>query len=109
MKLKITKAIHSIMNKRFEQFLVSGAFPSVQYEKTDWGRKFNLFEYSDAWCRFSKLVDEKMKLYLHEEFGVFTRKHSAEYLKRVEDIVCNIQATEAENYAFKFKSFLDQM
>lgn len=77
------------------------------YEKTERFTSYSMFEYSDLWARFAKVLDEKMKVELDPNLGVFTRKHSKAFLEKVQNLVCSIEEKDISNHPERFRSFAD--
>jgi hypothetical protein len=110
MMLKVTKAIYTIMNKHFTDMLKAGAFPAVHYEYGGVFTSFHMFEYSNTWATYSKLVDKRMKEKLNDPLGIFTRKHSAPLLEEVQKIVDEVaEADVLLQGKDRFHSFADDV
>jgi hypothetical protein len=107
MKLRIINAINEILDNRFKTLLRSGAFPDVKWSEEGMWKSYSLFEYSNTYARFAKLVDQKMKVELDPQLGVFTRKHSAPFLASVQAIVDKIGEAEITINPERFRSFAD--
>lgn len=109
MILKLTKAVHDVLDKRFKAMLLNGSFPEIKYVKNDRGfTSFLLFEYSNTWARYSKHVDARIKSEgLDPQLGVFSRKRSADFLKALEAIVNDVTESDVRNQEERFRSFAD--
>ena len=113
MRVSITKAIDSIMSKHFREMLLAGAFPKIDYHVTEIGsenaivKSYNLFEYSNTWATYAKVIDKKMKESLDPRLGVFTRKHSGAFLDDVKKIVNTVTEAEVLSHNERFRSFAD--
>jgi hypothetical protein len=118
MRLSVIKAIHDIADKKFKEMLIAGFFPKVRYEETvtknedgtehKW-HSYSLFEYSEVWTTFTKFLDEQMKKSLDPKLGIFTRKHSASFLAKVQKIVDGITVENVENQTTRFHGFGDSV
>lgn len=113
MILRVITAIHDIAKKHFESLLDNGAFPKVKWETSlspDGGHKwrsYSMFDYSDTWATYMKLLDKMIKEQLADSYGIFTRKHSAEFLVQIETIVNSISEQDVYNQDERFRSFAD--
>lgn len=107
MWLSITKAISSISRDYFDNMLLAGAFPETNFTKVNGWKSFSLFEYSDTYARFMKLVDAKMKASLDPELGIFTRKHSAKFLEQFKSLLAEITEDDIRSFESRFRSFAD--
>lgn len=108
MLLSITKAVSALTRKHFENLLLAGAFPKINYSRNERGWiSYSMFEYSNTYARFMKLVDERVKVDLDPHLGVFTRKHSKAFLSELEKVLATIGEKEIENHGDRFRSFAD--
>ncbi len=108
MMLRVIKAINEIGNKYFEKMLIEGKFPEVHYSTANGFRSYYLFEYSDLWATFMKVLDKRMKEEgLDERLGVFTRKHSKSFLEQVGNIASLITEEDVRGSSSRFRSFAD--
>lgn len=111
MMLSITKVIHNIGEKKFRKMLREGCFPKVNYEEYPGGHSYSMFDYSDTWAAFMKVLDGWMKeTGLDRRLGVFTRKHSAQFLADVEKLAEHITETNVYDVMpERFHSFADSV
>lgn len=113
MMLSVTKAVHDVTCKRFQDMMLNeGAFPEVGFSisRSASGHIFesySLFEYSDLYARFMKLVDKLMKENLDPSLGVYTRKHSKSFLAEVQGICDNIKEPDVLIFEERFRSIAD--
>lgn len=109
MRVSILTAIRKIMENHLENLLLVGAFLECRYERTERFVSYSLFEYSDLWARYAKVVDEQMKVELDPVMGVFTRKHSKAFLEEVENLIFTIREEHISNHPERFRSFADRV
>lgn len=107
MKVHILKVISDKITERFENLLQGGEFPEVGFKKDECFRSYDLFKYSDLYSTFAKIVDVRVQKELGERYGVFTRKHSADFLAKIEDILNTIEAEDLKTAVVRFRSFSD--
>lgn len=106
MILHVNNAIKPVLRKRFEAMCLAGDFPKIEFQRTNFGTQYNLIEYSVTHSAFCKVVDDKVKETLRDELGIFSRKRSAEFIKRVEDIAFNVSAEQVRQ-SDRFKTMFD--
>ena len=112
MMLRVTKAISDIARKHFEGLLDNGAFPKIKWEKSTSGngfkwKSYSMFDYSDTWATYMKLLDKMIKEQLADSYGIFTRKHSAGFLAQIETVVNSISEQDVYDQNERFRSFAD--
>ena len=115
MMLSVTKAINKIGENAFHALLLNGAFPEVKFSISDsssgfkW-KSYSLYEYSSRWSKFMKILDTWMKQEkLDERLGVFTRKHSADFLEKVGKLANDITEEDVQNQVLRFHTWVDSM
>jgi hypothetical protein len=115
MRLRITKAIVTIADNAFKGLLAQGAFPKARYSSSvdksghRW-EEYSLFEYCDAWGKFTKILDKWMKQEgLDPELGIYTRKHNAEFLAKVKILADEITELDVVNQKEHFHTFADSI
>lgn len=101
----VNKHIKEIGTKHFEKLLSSGDFPEIQFERTDFGVKYNLMEYSTTWSRFMKIVDEKLKGIGLE--GIWQNARSKSFIDKVTPIIEGVTSTEIKSGGERFKTWCD--
>lgn len=115
MRLSITNAIHKVGQKAFHALLETGAFPEVNFSKTKTKdgyalMSYSMFQYSDAWATFMKILDTWMKQEkLDERLGVFTRKHSAKFLEEVTRLANEITVEDMKDQHVRFHTWCDDL
>jgi len=114
MILRVITVVNGIAKKRYTEMLRNGAFPEVRYEEaiSEDGFKshsYSLFEYSDVWATFMKVLDAKIKEELNDELGIFTRKHSKAFLAKIEKFCAGITESEVAGYNDRFHNFADDV
>jgi len=109
MMLRVTKAIQAIANRYFEILLLAGAFPEVKYEVGEHFKSFSLFEYSDWNARYMKLLDSRIKAEMKDSLGIFTRKRSEAFLKKIEGMAKIITEADIRRQPDRFHSLADDV
>jgi len=110
MMLSVTRAINKIGDKAFKTLLKSGAFPEIHYEEYPGGASYYMFEFSNKWSKFMKILDTWMKQEkLDERLGIFSRKHSADFLAKVERLAKDITPEDVENQVLRFHTWCDDL
>jgi len=110
MMLSVTKIISDIGDKALKTMLRNGAFPEVHYEEYPGGASFYMFEFSNKWSKFMKILDTWIKQEkLDERLGVFTRKHSADFLAKVTRLASDITIEDVENQVLRFHTWCDDL
>lgn len=110
--LSVIRAIKDIATKHFESLLDNGAFPKIKWEKSTSGdgfkwKSYSMFDYSDTWATYMKLLDKMIKEQLADSYGIFTRKHSAGFLAQIETVVNSISEQDVYDQNERFRSFAD--
>jgi hypothetical protein len=102
----INTRIRDTLKQRFEnEILENGEIPKVQWSKNGVFKSYSMFEYSENWAKFCRLVDKKMKENVGE--GVFTRKYNKALLAQVENIAKNINGEDVINQQERFRTWMD--
>ena len=110
MMLSVTKVINKIGQNAFHTMLEKGAFPEVNFSKSGGFTSYSLFDYSNKWSKFMKILDTWMKQEkLDEKLGVFSRKHSADFLAKVERLAKDITPEDVENQVLRFHTWCDDL
>ena len=112
MMLSVIKAIYTIANKRFESMLLAGSFPEIKYSATETPdgvrmKSYSLFEYSNTWATFMRVLDRRIKETLNDNLGIFSRKHSSTFLADVQTILDKITEVDVLKSDERFRSFAD--
>lgn len=107
MKLSVTKAVDKIADKYFEKLLLEGAFPEVHFSISGGFKSYHLFEYCDAWGKFAKVLDRKMKETIDPLLGLYTRKHSASVLAEVDKLASQITEDDVIFQGKGIRTFAD--
>lgn len=106
MQLSVTKKVQAVLDNRFRLLLKTG-FKKVNYQESNGMRSFSLLEYSDAWGRFAKVVDDFMIVEGIDPLGIFTRKSNKEILSKIEEICNRVDEVTVENWETRFKTLSD--
>jgi len=112
MRLSITRAISEIGREKFHNMMLAGAFPKVKYEQSKNVRGFtwetySMMDYSVTWAKFMKVADIQIKEKTGDPLGVFTRKHSAQFLATIKGIVNNIAEADVFAQEERFQTMWD--
>jgi hypothetical protein len=105
--LRVTKAVHDVMSARFEEMLLAGAFPQVKYSNSGGFRSYSLFEYSNVWATYAKVIDEVIKHDMQDTYGIFSRKRNAKFLTYLKRICAEVTEKQVNDTFIRFKSFAD--
>jgi len=109
MMLSVTNAVNNVVKARFEQMMLEGAFPEVEYSKSGIFHSYNLFAYNKRWTTFTKLVDTEIKHDMVDALGIFSRKRNAKFLAYVERICKEITPAQVEESPARFRTWVDGM
>jgi hypothetical protein len=110
MMLSVTRVIRKIGEKAFEAMLGTGAFPEVRFSNEGGFKSMSLFDYSNKWSKFMKILDTWMKQEkLDEKLGIFTRKHSADFLAKVTKLANDITVEDMQNQVLRFHTWCDDL
>jgi hypothetical protein len=109
MKLSVTKKINNIADKAFKTMLLKGAFPEVNYSKTNGWESFSMFEFCDVWGKFTKILDRKIQETTGDKLGIFSRKSNAKFLAMVEELANDIVEADVMGQREHFRTFADDM
>ena len=102
---KINKHIHEKAKRKFTGWLLDGHFPEVGYEKTDFGHKYNMMEYSTTWAKFMKYADEKLKESGLD--GIFQNARSKKFLEKITEVINSLEVEAMKNTDGRFKTWCD--
>jgi hypothetical protein len=110
MMLSVTKVINDIGQRAFHAMLLAGAFPEVKFSKNGMFSSYSLFEYSEKWSTFMKVLDWHIKdTGLDKELGVFSRKRNAKFLEHVEELANKITPEDVVLQPVRFKTWVDRL
>jgi hypothetical protein len=101
----MNKRVKEVVQNRFHEMLDEGKFQKVRWSRTLNSYSYGMFEYSEYWSRFARLVDKRLKD-IGEE-GVFTKKYNKVLLAKIEDICANITEEEVLAHPERFKTWMD--
>ena len=108
MRLSVTTAIKDILTPRFEALLQNAPeLADVEFAKDDRFVTYNMIQYSIRWSQFAKVATNKITEHLKEPLGVFTRKHSKDFLVNVKMLVWNITAQEIIECKDRYRTWAD--
>lgn len=94
-----------IMEDRFHEMLSNPLFENVNYQKHEKYVSYSMFECSEEWSKFARVVDKKMKEQTGE--GIFTRKYNKKLLGEIQEIVDNITPEEVKSANERFRTWMD--
>lgn len=108
MRLHTTDAIRKPASRRFHEMMTKeGAFPEVKYKEGNGWAQYSLIPYTTVWARFMKCVDAFVKAEIDPELGIFTRKHSAATLQKLDNILANITEEMVISTPERFQTWVD--
>ena len=107
MKLHVTKAVNEILSARFEQMLLEGNFPYVEYSNKNGFHSYKLFEYNKCWTTFTKLVDTQIKHDMVDSYGIFSRKSNKNFLDYLKLTCKQITPAQVEETPVRFVTWVD--
>jgi hypothetical protein len=109
MMLKVTKAVHDVLIKRFHAMLNAGAFPEVEFSMAGGFKSYKLMEYSAKWATFAKVVDAVIKHDMQDGLGIFSRRRSKAFLSYLERIANEVTPAEVLDCNVRFKTWTDSL
>jgi hypothetical protein len=101
----MNKRVTEVLRNAFHKMLDEGKFPMVQWEDTGVFKSYSMFEYSEYWSRFARIVDERLKEAGEE--GVFTKKYNKPLLKKIADVCNNVTEDDVNAQRERFKTWMD--
>lgn len=113
MKLSVTNAIRKPAQDRFHELMLAGAFPEVEFKLSDdtvrgtTRMQYSLVPYTTVWARFMKCLDGLLKAEVDAELGVFTRKHSAKTIAKLQEILGDMTEEQVNQTAERFSTWVD--
>lgn len=107
MASNITKAVRIPCKNRFEEMLDDGAFPEVNWQRTARSRFYNMFEYSETWARFMRIVGRAITEEWNDPAGVWTLKRSKKFVEWLEAFLRTITEEQVNAVTDRYRTVWD--
>jgi len=108
----INKHVYKEAQKNFKGILLKGAYPEVDYKKSDGSdggfatESYNMIEYSTVWSRYMKMVDARLKG-VGIVKGIWQNARSQKFIDQVHNTISNLTAADIEGQTDRFRTWCD--
>jgi len=102
----INKHVHEYAKDKFEEMLLAGHFPEVQFKKERGCTSMMMMEYSLIWQKYTKLIHERM-IQAGYGNGIWQNARSSKFVSDMTTVVNGVSAEDIKNSSSRFKGWMD--